>query len=379
MEASISNHQVAFTQPQTIDTTTKETMSEGQENGFKKLLDEKSKEQTDKTLSTDLKIGKKELSKDKLELEIPIEALNNTSLLDAVKLVLFRHIENKQETVIEEAIIEETKTEEVKIKNVTIPALALSEEVIQKEMQQKDGISKITDFYSQAVSEGLNQETKVDTVIIPTQREDIIKRSAQELKSLEVVPEKETKLDTEKIEHIEKVVKMDTQTSKDIQPIILHNQDSKISDIVQVKVEKPEEIPQKILDTLVSKVTTREKEFEILLEPGNLGKIAIKVAYEQERTIISIACSNEKTMELLTQSAKEIGTIIEMNMGSPTTIFVDKSEENYLNQENNNQPGQEQKQQKEQSEQNTKGQKDESLDFIQQLRLGLISGMEMQY
>lgn len=48
-----------------------------------------------------------------------------------------------------------------------------------------------------------------------------------------------------------------------------------------VHVSKPEEIPQKLTEELVVKTSKGVKEFEIQLEPANLGKIAIKVNYEQ--------------------------------------------------------------------------------------------------
>ncbi|MDD3140965.1 MAG: flagellar hook-length control protein FliK, partial [Lachnospiraceae bacterium] len=126
---------------------------------------------------------------------------------------------------------------------------------------------------------------------------------------------------------------------------------------------------------LNDKLALKQKEFEIQIEPYNLGKIAIKVAYEQNSTTISIVCSNTKTMDILAQSAKNIGSIMETNMGSPTIIFVEKNETHYLNQDHNSQTGQEHRQQNENHSKKGNEQEDNGLDFIQQLRLGLVSKM----
>ncbi|MEG2839053.1 MAG: flagellar hook-length control protein FliK [Lachnospiraceae bacterium] len=148
-------------------------------------------------------------------------------------------------------------------------------------------------------------------------------------------------------------------------------------DVIPVKVNVPEEIPQKVLEHLLTKASNKEQFFEVQLEPLNLGKIAIKIAYEQNSTTVSIVCSNAKTTELLAQSARELGSIMEQNLGSPTAIYVEKSEENYLNQEHGEHQNQEQEQQNK-SNQSKKEQQDIGIDFIQQLRLGLVAGMETE-
>ncbi|SHJ30599.1 flagellar hook-length control protein FliK [Parasporobacterium paucivorans] len=144
-----------------------------------------------------------------------------------------------------------------------------------------------------------------------------------------------------------------------------------------IKIEELKQpIPAKgsdpIIDTIVEKITGMEKAFEIQMYPENLGKVSIKVSYGQDGTNISIVCEDKKTMELLVQNAKDIGGIIEQNLGTPTTIFVEKGNDpNYLDQEGRHQ-GQrgrhpEPDSKKEQEKENT-------MDFLQQLRLGLITG-----
>lgn len=160
-----------------------------------------------------------------------------------------------------------------------------------------------------------------------------------------------------------------------MKPIAAYEKELIPTETIHVKISQPEEIPQKVLDSLLMKLASGKKEFEIQLEPQNLGKIAIKIAYEANRTTIAIACANTKTMELLANNARELGTIMETNLGSPVTVYIDKSGENYLNQYKENQEGQgKESQEQGQSNQQDKEQKDEQLNFMQQLRLGLVAG-----
>lgn len=140
---------------------------------------------------------------------------------------------------------------------------------------------------------------------------------------------------------------------------------------VRLHVEQPEELPEKVTDTLLAKLTEGVKEFEIHIEPVNLGKIAVKVLYEGNQATISIVCSEKRAMEALSQNVREIGNIIDRNLGGETTIIVDKQETDYLNQtrDENQQEDQNGKQQKEEKNQNQDG--EDAEQFLQKLRLGL--------
>lgn len=144
----------------------------------------------------------------------------------------------------------------------------------------------------------------------------------------------------------------------------------KYETVTTVHVEQPEELPEKVTNQLLSKLAEGVKEFEIHIEPANLGKLAIKVLYEGSQATISIVCSEKRALDVLGQNAREIGNIIERNLGEETTIIVEKQETDYLNQtrDENEQAGQEQQKQKE----NGKNQDNEEAgDFLQKLRLGL--------
>lgn len=140
--------------------------------------------------------------------------------------------------------------------------------------------------------------------------------------------------------------------------------------VIHVQAARPQELMDQLLDQLKAKMSMKDQEFEIQLHPENLGKLAIKVAYTAEKVSISIVCSNERTMELLSSGAKNIAQIMEENLGTPTTVMVDQNESDYLEQYNNQENPKQQQQDQERSDQ--KNEKDEHQDFLQQLRLGLI-------
>lgn len=142
---------------------------------------------------------------------------------------------------------------------------------------------------------------------------------------------------------------------------------------VRMHVPQPEELPEKLTDQLLSKMSDGVREFEIQIEPENLGKIAVKISYENGQANISIFCSEKKALDVLGQNVKEICGVIERNFGGSTTIILDKPENDYLNQarDENGQgrQGQEQEQPKEGKQQQSE---DDAEQFLQKLRLGLV-------
>jgi len=135
-------------------------------------------------------------------------------------------------------------------------------------------------------------------------------------------------------------------------------------------VQNLEELNAKLSEKIISQIETGKKSLEVQLEPHNLGKILIKVAYEKDQVSVSVVCSESKTLKMLSQSAGELGTILENNLDRPIHVIVDKQQPDYLN---NNQ--EHQGNGREQQEQRQNHSEDFGDDFIQKLRLG-ISGVD---
>ena len=141
---------------------------------------------------------------------------------------------------------------------------------------------------------------------------------------------------------------------------------------VRIRVPQPEELPEKVTDQLMAKISEGIKEFEIHIEPVNLGKIAVKILYQAGQTTVSIMCSEKRTLDILGRNAGEIGQIIDKNLGGTTTIVVDKQESDYLNQtrDENQQNGRNGEQEQQEGRKKEEG-VDDAQDFLQKLRLGL--------
>ena len=139
-------------------------------------------------------------------------------------------------------------------------------------------------------------------------------------------------------------------------------------------VSKQEELPQELTRQLLVKASSGRNEFEIQITPKHLGEITVRIAQEDGCSVVSIICSEKKTMELLAQSAKEIGSVMEQNLGKPTEIYVDEQKSETLwqdGQQDQDHSGRESEQYRQKEEQE-KMQKAENIRFLQELRLGLI-------
>lgn len=141
--------------------------------------------------------------------------------------------------------------------------------------------------------------------------------------------------------------------------------------VTQETPESPEEMFQTLPKEIFTRISAGEKEFTVQLEPENLGKLMIKASYADGKASISIICTNEKTMELLSGHAREIGGIMESNLGTPTTVLLDKTEPDYLEQGQDGQNGR-QENARDDEGRDKKEQKKNGLDFLHQLRLGLV-------
>lgn len=145
-------------------------------------------------------------------------------------------------------------------------------------------------------------------------------------------------------------------------------------EVIHVKVGEGtqldgQQLVKDLADKIIMKISANQKEFDIQLDPGNLGKIHMKIEFLEEGAHVLISCTNTKTMELLTGHARGISEILEANLGESTHIQVNKQEQEYWQQQKDHQ-GQPREQQEEHKK---KQEQAESNDFLQQFRLGLIS------
>lgn len=135
-------------------------------------------------------------------------------------------------------------------------------------------------------------------------------------------------------------------------------------------INRSEETINKMVKTFVQEFKQGKHEMEIALEPANLGKLTIKVAYESGKAVVSILCS-EKNLDIISKNSAQIAVILQEYTGNDTKIVVENPQMDYLNQENQQQNQQQKEQEyKEKNEQSID--EKETIDFFEQLRLGLV-------
>lgn len=135
----------------------------------------------------------------------------------------------------------------------------------------------------------------------------------------------------------------------------------------------PVENIQKLSSLIEKTVTSGVREIEVQLEPAHLGKIVIKASYELGKASVLITCSSDKTADILSHHAAELGGILRDRMGSPTQIVLERQPEQYLDQNGHGgqQAGADQEEHREQQQKKDRRQALKS-DFLQQLRLGIV-------
>lgn len=134
-----------------------------------------------------------------------------------------------------------------------------------------------------------------------------------------------------------------------------------------IRTEYMEQLKANIADSLAS----GRQEFEIQLNPANLGKLVIKASYEAGKAVISIVCSETRTMEAMSHQARELAAIVEDRTGNQTVVVVEHPAGDYLEQQADQQGKQQESHPDRQQKEENKSSFHESFDFLQQLRLGL--------
>jgi flagellar hook-length control protein FliK len=135
---------------------------------------------------------------------------------------------------------------------------------------------------------------------------------------------------------------------------------------MSVSADHSKELEAKLSEQILKQIREGNGELDIQLEPHNLGKIRIRISYEDNQISVSLLCTESRTLKLLSQSAGDLGSILESNLERPFQVLVDKQEPDYLNQQ------QEQSGRQGQQEHHQESQREENRgDFIQKLRLGI--------
>lgn len=137
-----------------------------------------------------------------------------------------------------------------------------------------------------------------------------------------------------------------------------------------VKLAEPK-AAQEMADTIMVRASQGNREFEMQLNPEELGKVKIKMVFEEGKIHIAMTCDNQKAMDLLSSTSSRLKEMIEERTGSEVNVHVEQeSETPYHEQEKQN--GKENDAQQNTNRRQGGKESADSMDFIQQLRLGLV-------
>lgn len=137
--------------------------------------------------------------------------------------------------------------------------------------------------------------------------------------------------------------------------------------------EMKPEYADMIKDMIARQISDGKQELEIRLTPRSLGDLTVKVAYHDGAASVSIICSDKRALQAMSQKAGELGMILENNLGNKTEVIVETRQQEQMNlyedgRGNQSRDGQESsKEQQPDKKQNEA----ETVDFLQQLRLGI--------
>jgi flagellar hook-length control protein FliK len=151
------------------------------------------------------------------------------------------------------------------------------------------------------------------------------------------------------------------------------------SETVGVKVSDGAKLEQHIVnqtaDTITAKISEGSQEFEMTLTPESLGKVMIKLVFEEGSVQVNIKCSSSEAQKALASNAEVVRQIIESNTGMDTAVNVEEPDEKFGNYEDQrNSKNQEEGQEHHSDEQ--RSDESDTVSFIQQLRLGLVGELE---
>lgn len=162
----------------------------------------------------------------------------------------------------------------------------------------------------------------------------------------------------------------------DIQPELQTLQKTSQGDVIQFKVSDSKLInADTVVDNLADKIIMRNNnEFDLQLNPKELGKIHINVVFENGETKVSILCTTQQAMDALVGNIDKLAALLENRTGNTTFVQVSNEENQLYNQnyQQQEQDGRNNGRNSDAEKKNKNTKTENSVDFLEQMRLGLI-------
>ena len=147
----------------------------------------------------------------------------------------------------------------------------------------------------------------------------------------------------------------ETLANTDIKPVTFSEKASEPFEKIFIKVADAAELTPKVALELRDKILISQtdlKNYEIQLNPANLGKIFVKVSMENGITNLEMHFTSKKTMELMKGNMGDLTQIIANNRGTAVTVHMtEQKAPDYLDQNEQQQGNAQEHKQKEEQRQ----------------------------
>lgn len=252
---------------------------------------------------------------------------------------------------------------------------------------QKSATADIANMKAVNVKPGADGKIKLDDVITEEQVElkpadkiqDKVQGKTVELNSGEEAKiskpvEKASETDEFKFEKDSQAYTEENTVADVVKPVKTND-----LEVVKIKVGDGQQVSSEKLIEEVSKSvilkSDSSNEYELQLDPENLGKIKVKLLFEEGKLTVSMLCSNGKTANLLAEGISNLTQAIQQSTRSEVAVNV--KEDNYLN--NNSEQNARQNSSNQQNQNQQKNQDD--TEFVDQMKLGLweIENLKKQF
>ena len=266
-------------------------------------------------------------------------------------------------------------------KNLSIPE-NVAEGIINIGAMKLAQVGKVAE--GQAAQNEVVQDSQ-NELIMPTGEEETVEGALTEKNSVDIQKEMSEGLPHQTETQTDKQLESVEQDAKEManvswQETTMKQQSVSDKQIEQpkahdvIKADTPQEIPKNLAEKIIEKTNEGVREFEIQIEPKNLGKIAVKVEYQNGDATISIICSESKTLEIVKQNVNDISTVVQKNLQQETIVLVDeKRPEAYEQQQGNgNSDAGRESEWERQKEERKRKERSNANRFLQELTLGLL-------
>lgn len=138
-------------------------------------------------------------------------------------------------------------------------------------------------------------------------------------------------------------------------------------------VADPQKFTADVGEKILFKAADGKQEFDIQLSPAELGKINIKLIFENGKATMLVHCSNPQTQQALMANEEQLRHILESGTGRQTEVVAREDASSSMQQQSDQRgENQARDEQQERLNQSYKPDRSEVISFVERFRLGIL-------